>query len=130
MLAQAISELPNECCGLLGGHLLTESCQQIAQVERRYPLKNAAASPVEYTSEPYAMFDAMRDLHRLQLEIVGVYHSHPTSPPVPSKKDLERNYDPKVVNVIVSLQEIEPLVRVWWLNGHEFREAQWEITPS
>src|SRR5262245_45099121 len=41
MVAQAVEEVPNECCGLLAG-------RPGEPVARRYPLVNAAASPVEY----------------------------------------------------------------------------------
>src|SRR5438270_778344 len=50
MLAQAVAELPNECCGLLAG--------RAGRVSHRYPLTNALASPVRYESDPQAMFAA------------------------------------------------------------------------
>jgi proteasome lid subunit RPN8/RPN11 len=123
MIAQAQAELPNECCGLLAGRV----ARGVGRVAARYPLVNAAASPVEYLSEPQSMFDADRARRRDGLEFLAVYHSHPTSEPVPSRKDRERNYSEEVVNFIISLKGDEPAVRGWWLTAETFREADWEV---
>jgi proteasome lid subunit RPN8/RPN11 len=134
MLSQAIAELPNECCGLLAGRLVTENPaapdKRLARVERCYPLVNAAASPREYLSAPEGMFAAVRDMDQLGLEIVAVYHSHPTSDPVPSRIDLERNYSPDIVNLIISLHAGEPKTGAWWLEEQSYREAEWEVVEG
>src|SRR3954465_723642 len=115
MVAQALAERPNECCGLLAGVLV----EGIARVERCHPLVNVAASPVLYESEPRSMFEAVRAMLREKLDVVAVYHSHPSSPPVPSRADLARNYSEDVVNLIVSLVNEPPLVRGWWLTASD-----------
>jgi proteasome lid subunit RPN8/RPN11 len=123
MISHAVRELPNECCGLLAGHP-----DRGAILVRHYPLVNAAASPVEYLSDARSMFDAVRDMRRLELEILAIYHSHPTSDPVPSRTDLERNYSPDVLNLIISLKQAEPVVRGWWLTPEGYHEAHWEVS--
>src|SRR5262245_17238518 len=84
MLAQAVAELPNECGGLLAG--------RDGRVTHRYPLTNALASPVRYESDPKELFAAEKDMRRQGTELLAIYHSHPTSEPVPSRTDLERNF--------------------------------------
>jgi proteasome lid subunit RPN8/RPN11 len=93
----------------------------------RYPLINQAASPREFLSEPRSMFHAEKDRRRRGLEFLAVYHSHPTSPPAPSRKDREANYSPEVVNLILSLAGPEPTARAWWIDGDTVAEAEWEI---
>src|SRR5436309_1146539 len=122
MLAQARAELPNECCGLFTGRLLPGE-PPLGDVRRRYALVNAAASPVEYLSDDASMFGAWRDWHRHADDILAVYHSHPTSDPIPSRTDRERNYSTDVVNLIISLKIPEPTVRGWWLTADDSREA-------
>jgi len=132
MVAQAVKELPNECCGFLAGRVVTELADQahgtsLGQVVERYPLANEAASPVEYFSER-ANFEAQREIHKRGLDILALYHSHPTTDPVPSRKDLERNYwGSELVHLIISLKAAEPLVRGWHLFESEYREADWRI---
>jgi [CysO sulfur-carrier protein]-S-L-cysteine hydrolase len=128
MLAQAVAERPNECCGILGGVAVDGG--RLLRVQTWHPLVNAAASPTEYESEPRSMFQAMRDLRQAGLDVVAVYHSHPTSAAVPSRTDLARNYSEQVVNLIISLQNAQPEVRGWWLAATGYREADWAVVDD
>ena len=132
LVAQAITEQPNECCGLLGG--VVEICTattgmalRVGRVVKRYSLVNEAHSPVEFYQDGKGLFEATRDMRNLSLDTLAVYHSHPLSPPVPSKKDLAMNWSTEVVNVIVSLATTPPTVRAWWLTDVDYREAEWEV---
>ena len=109
MLAQAVAELPNECCGLLAG--------RDGMVTHRYAMPNALASPVRYESDPRAMFAAFKDMRAEGIELLAIYHSHPTSHPVPSRTDLARNYSEDVQNLIIGLTGPGPEVRAWWLTA-------------
>ena len=113
MLAHALSERPNECCGLLSGRKSDDGT--VAEVSNRYPLVNERASPREFVSEPKGMFAAVKEMRREGIEILAVYHSHPSSAPIPSKRDLEDNYSPTVMNLILGLAGDSPDVRGWWL---------------
>jgi proteasome lid subunit RPN8/RPN11 len=124
MLWHALAEQPLECCGLLAGVVRDDG---VGEVRLRYPLLNAAASPTEFESEPNNHFSAWNDIRRQNLEVLAVYHSHPTSQPAPSRKDLERNGWPEAVALIVSLIAKPPTVRGWWLSAESYREAEWTI---
>jgi len=126
MVQHAQTELPNECCGVLAG--LREG--NVLRVLARYLLVNAAASPIEYLSEPSSMFRAEKARRHDSFDLLAIYHSHPTSEPIPSKTDLARNYSPDVLNFIIGLAGPEPLVRGWWLTESEFVEAAWEIVEA
>lgn len=124
MLQQAQAELPNECCGLLAGRIENG----IARVEVRYPLVNERASPREYNAEPKGLLAAHKDMRARGIMELAVYHSHPTSQPMPSKTDLERNfYGLAVVFLIIGFNDPQPEVRGWWLRETDFLEAAWEI---
>lgn len=124
MLWHARAENPLECCGLLAGVIREDG---IGEVRLRYPLINAAASPIEFESEPRSHFSADRDIRRQGFEVLAVYHSHPTSEPVPSRKDLESNNWFQAVSLIISLKTPTPTVRGWWLSAESYREAEWMI---
>jgi proteasome lid subunit RPN8/RPN11 len=132
MVAQALAEQPLECCGLLAGVLegppeAVGPAVRVGRVVERYPLVNNAASPVEYWSSDERLFAAHRDMRERGLEILAIYHSHPTSPPVPSRTDLARNYYPDAVSLIISLTTAPPAVRGWWLSDRDYREAEWDV---
>ncbi len=124
MIAHANAELPNECCGLLAGRFAETG---IGRVERRYPLVNAEQSPVRFLSEPASLLAAHRDCRQRGLEFLAMYHSHPTSEPKPSRTDLERNYWPNLVSLIISLRASQAEVRGWWLGADSYREVEWTI---
>jgi proteasome lid subunit RPN8/RPN11 len=129
MIAQALAEFPNECCGLFAGTIGTDG---IARAERRYPLVNELASPTEYLSEPRSMLAASKDMRKHAIDILALYHSHPSSDPIPSRKDRERNEEARpllgdLMHLIVGLRESVPQVSAWWLSSDAHREADWEV---
>jgi proteasome lid subunit RPN8/RPN11 len=120
VVAHARAELPNECCGFLAGTV----ADGVGTVTACFPVANELASPTEFLTEPGSTFQAFRAMRAAGTDVLAVYHSHPTSPPVPSKKDVERNtYGPAVAWVIVGLAGTDPEVRVWWLSDVGYREA-------
>lgn len=119
MLAQAWAELPNECVGILAGHV-------DGRVVERYPLVNALADPRRFESEPRSLFEAEKRRRAARLEFLAVYHSHPASPPIPSKTDLERNYSEDVMTLIIA-PGAEPEMKAWWLTATAYREAEFVI---
>jgi proteasome lid subunit RPN8/RPN11 len=124
MLWHARAEAPRECCGLLAGVIRADGT---GEARLRYPLLNALASPVEFESEPVSLFSAWNDIRRQRLDVLAIYHSHPTSEPVPSRTDLARNWSPDVVNLILGLTTIPPTVRAWWLTANDYRPAEWQV---
>ncbi len=120
---QARAELPNECCGFMSGSIT----DQIGKATHCYPLINAADSPVEYLSDPHSLLAAHKDMRRRGIDIVAVYHSHPTTPPIPSRTDVARNYYEDVIHLIISLEKGVPETRGWWIAGARVTEASVRI---
>jgi proteasome lid subunit RPN8/RPN11 len=130
MVAQALAEQPNECCGMLAGVLELPDVRHrlIGRVVTRYPLVNALASPRRYEAQPRGLFDAHKGMRKAGLELLAIYHSHPTTEPVPSRTDLENNgYDDTVVHLIISLAVMPPLIRAWRLTSVDYREEEWDV---
>jgi [CysO sulfur-carrier protein]-S-L-cysteine hydrolase len=124
--AQARSELPNECCGILAGKLVDEFEQPLAIVEpsHRFPLVNEAASPREFLADAQSLIAAHVQMRELGLEIVAIYHSHPATPPVPSTLDRQRHYYPDAMSLILSLQNDSLDLRGWWLTEQNAEPAE------
>ncbi len=114
MVAHCYDGLPLEACGLLAGpppaaHDGGHDGDQAATV--CYPTANAAASARVYTVEPREFLKADRDAESLQLEIVGVFHSHTHTDAYPSPTDVAQAPDPGWHYVLVSLRDVVPVVR-------------------
>jgi proteasome lid subunit RPN8/RPN11 len=126
MLRHAQAEKPNECCGLLAGK--NEPDGFVKYVTHSYPLVNELARPTAYRSEPRSILAAYKDIDRRGLDVVGVYHSHPTVPPNPSNTDLANNsLGDQVVHVIISLTTDPPTLKAWRLFETNYEAAEWEL---
>lgn len=125
MIAQARAEAPNECCGLLAGPVVEFDYI----VVERMPLVNAAATPWNrFESSPESMFAAMKKLRTLGLELLAVYHSHPTGGRSPSALDRDSNYAPDVANIIMDLSKEPPVVTSWRIDNETMIELTMEIS--
>jgi proteasome lid subunit RPN8/RPN11 len=108
MIAHARVEAPRECCGLLIG--MRDS------VVRSFRANNLAPAATRYFIDPHDHFRALRLARGEGLQVIGAYHSHPASEPVPSATDIaEANSGSEFVYVIVSLVKDE--VRAYRING-------------
>ena len=116
MVERARRELPNECCGLLAG-----AGNRATEI---LPAGNALASPTEYEIAPQELFDLFRAMREKNLELVAIYHSHPTGDNAPSRRDRERAYYPEAAYVVVSPAANAPTsVRAFRLTGQDWHEV-------
>lgn len=116
MIAHAREEAPLEACGILAG---TED-----HVVKLYRARNADCSPVSYRLQPEEQYRIFMDVEEKGWDILGIYHSHPTSAAVPSGIDLKQAYYPEAVYFVVSLADpVKPHVRA-------FRIVEGEITEE
>lgn len=125
IFAHACDCAPLECCGLLAGHIT----DGVGVVSHRYPIENVIASATEYETDARGMFLAFRSMRATETELLAIYHSHPKSEPVPSRRDIERNtYGETAVHLIVSLAGAKPEARAWWLVENGAREAELRVS--
>jgi proteasome lid subunit RPN8/RPN11 len=130
MIAQAVAEQPNECCGLLAGvlEMPDSATTPIGRVVTRLPLVNELASATRYCSEARSLLHAHKAMREGGLELLAIYHSHPTTAAIPSRTDLADNpYEDAVVYLIISLASSPPLVRGWRLTAASYREEEWDM---
>lgn len=97
MLEAARKAAPLEACGLLAG--------AGEHVTKCYVLTNADASPEHYSMKPEEQFAAVKDMRAAGLKMLGIWHSHPASPPRMSAEDMRLAYTPDVAYLILSLVE-------------------------
>ena len=98
MLAHAREEAPRECCGLLVGR------EDV--VTRNVRARNLDRAATRYLVDPQDHFAAIRSARAEGADVIGAYHSHPATAPVPSPSDIaEADSAPGFLYVIVSLVE-------------------------
>lgn len=120
MIQHLKDELPNEGCGILAG--------KDEEVLKVYKMANTDKSPSTFFMDPKEQLEAMKDIRRLGLEIVGIYHSHVSSPPYPSTRDVKLAFYPNVCYVIISLKDRDdPQVRAFKIETEEGNISEEEI---
>lgn len=83
---QVKKSYPNECCGLLIGTNTSE--KRVVEV-RPVPNKNFERAHDRYVIERKDFERIDKEAVKNGLQIIGVYHSHPDHPPIPSLYDTE-----------------------------------------
>lgn len=120
IVAHARDDLPNECCGMIGGR-----DGQASSVVR---VANAAASPLRYEMDPQGQFDALKSIEGAGDELIGIYHSHTRSAAYPSQTDVNQAVAwPEQTYVIVSLAEEEPDVRAFLLQDLKVADVDLDL---
>jgi [CysO sulfur-carrier protein]-S-L-cysteine hydrolase len=122
MVAHAREDLPNECCGMIGGR--DGEASGVVRVE------NAAASPLRYEMDPQGQFDALKAIEGGGDELLGIYHSHTRSAAYPSQTDVnEAVMWPEQIYVIVSLENEEaPDVKAYDLAGLKIADVDLDVS--
>jgi proteasome lid subunit RPN8/RPN11 len=105
---------PLEACGLLAG--------KDARVEKVIEVRNQARSAVRYAMDPVEQWNAFQWIDSHGLDLVGIFHSHPNGPAVPSPTDIaEAAY--AVVHVILVHTEGTWHGSGFWLENGAYREV-------
>ena len=113
ILKHAIDGLPNEACGLLAGVLSGEE----KHIKKVYTLTNVDASNEHFSIDPAEQLDAVKDMRKNGLVMLGNFHSHPESPSRPSEEDKRLAFDTKVDYLILSLQDREqPVLKAFLID--------------
>jgi proteasome lid subunit RPN8/RPN11 len=98
--AHGVRDYPYECCGLLLGRFEADA----KVVRETYPISNAreeSAKRNRFLITPEELMRGEQYARSKEIEVVGFYHSHPDSPAVPSRYDLEHAW-PTYSYIIVS----------------------------
>ena len=120
MVAHALEERPFECCGLMVG---TDG-----EVTGSRPTKNAAdLFGIRYEIDPREFMRLSREIDDADLDLIGVYHSHPFTRAYPSVTDVGAAWA-GMVYLIVSLVDFKaPVVKVFTVTDGEVAEQPIEI---
>jgi len=118
MVAHAREDLPNECCGMVGG--IDGEASVVV------PVVNAAASPLRFEMDPQGQYNALKAIEDDGREMLAIYHSHTKSAAYPSQTDVNQAVNwPDAIYLIVSLQDEDaPEVKGFWLKDLTIADAE------
>ena len=118
MLDHVKKDAPLESCGLLAG--------KNDRVEKVIFVQNQAQSPVRFVMDPYEQLNAFQWIEDNELDLLGIFHSHPAGPETASATDIaEAAYE--VVYLIWSPNQEHWLARGFWIKDGAATEIPLQI---
>lgn len=121
MVEDAIKTYPHECCGFFYGD---ENEERL--VTQAIPVENTREENRERRFEVSAKdyMKAEQYAEENDLSLLGVYHSHPDHPSIPSEHDLKQAV-PYFSYIIISIRKKELAnIQSWRLDESKFIEEQ------
>ena len=120
MIAHSRKEFPNEVCGIMAG--------KNGKVIKVYEMNNIDASPFTFFMDPKEQFKVMKEIRGLEMEMIGIYHSHVASQAYPSSHDVELAFYPNVLCTIISLQDTKnPVIKSFKIYEGKIKEEEVSI---
>jgi len=96
LVIHAISEQPSESCAMLFGKKIGDNWN----VKEVFLTQNIDDSQTNFTISPEELLKGYQIAEKNQLEVVGIFHSHPNSDAIPSntdKKFMQNNPVPWII---------------------------------
>ena len=123
MVAHALEDDPNECCGILAG--------KDGAIMNLYRMINIEASPYRYRMNPKELLEVYSQIDDRGWEIVAIYHSHTHSEAYPSATDVRLATWPESRYILVSLLDKEnPPIRAFYIEDGTVIEEDVTIDSS
>jgi proteasome lid subunit RPN8/RPN11 len=126
---QAEAAYPFEGCGLLLGPLAKDKTATRV-VTLKNMLREEGRGRFDFTFSPKEFMEAQVAAEKENLDVVGLYHTHPDHPPRPSKTDESQPMLAGWINVIASVHGGKfKEAKAWWREDESqpFSETPIEI---
>ncbi len=99
---------PEEGCGILGGFN--------DRVEWVIPVTNMLHSATRFRMDPQEQVDAFFKIEEAGGKLIGIYHSHPSGPEIPSDSDVRASAWTEVVHVIWNPLNEDWKFQAYWID--------------
>jgi proteasome lid subunit RPN8/RPN11 len=122
MRAEVVARAPEEACGLVAG-----LARRSAQI---FPVTNILHSGVRFQMDPQEQWNAFVEMEAHDLELLAIYHSHPSGPAAPSYLDIAQAAYPGVIYLIWSRAQKEWICRAFQIEGGRAAEISLRTIPG
>jgi len=119
MVKHAMNCLPEEACGLIFGRNNT--------ISRIVFVENELHSPMHFRMDPQQQFDALVWGEENEMELIGIFHSHPEGPSHPSITDMIQFFYPGSLMVILSFIGNEWQWKAFEIEDEKYKEILIQI---
>ncbi len=120
MISHVRSHAPLEACGLLAG--------RDSKVESVLEVTNQAQSTIRFVMDPIEQLNAFEWIESNGLDLIGIFHSHPTGPETVSPTDVAQAAY-AVAHVILAPVEGSQAWRArgFWIEDGNFSEVALQV---
>jgi proteasome lid subunit RPN8/RPN11 len=116
MIVHVDSHAPLEACGLLAG--------RDSKVEHVIEVSNQAQSTVRYVMDPIEQLHAFEWIDSNGLDLIGIFHSHPSGPETVSPTDLAEAAYAVVYVILARVDNTHAWsIRGFWLENGKYSEV-------
>ncbi|WP_179107304.1 Mov34/MPN/PAD-1 family protein [Sediminibacillus massiliensis] len=122
MLEHGRDNLPYEACGLLSGNG--------SRINHFWPLVNEIQSASRFFIKKETVEKNIKKIDHLEEQVLAIYHTHPTTAPVPSSYDLLHHPDENISMVIISYKTETPIARCYFIQGSTYDEGLFCVQPT
>lgn len=123
MLSDIMHNLPFESCGLVAG----VRCDQLWEAQEIIPVKNVLKNSTRFRMSPQEQLEAFQTIEDNGWELLAIYHSHPSGPPIPSPTDLEEHFYPDTLALICSYEQQRWVCKAFQVSAEIFKEVEIQI---
>jgi len=110
----AMSQRPDEACGLIGGLDREDGVREIRKV---YLLTNMDHTNEHFSIDPREQLASIKDMRAEGICPIGNWHSHPETPSRPSEEDKRLANDSRASYLILSLAAKDPVLNAFHVEG-------------
>ncbi|MBM7553618.1 Mov34/MPN/PAD-1 family protein [Thalassobacillus pellis] len=122
MILHGSANLPYEVCGLLAGFG--------SEVKSIWKLENERKSEKSFFVSKQVVEETLKYISERKEQVLAVYHSHPTTAPVPSSMDIHNHQEEEIKMVIISYKYKHPEMKCYQVINNGYMECPFFIkTP-